>query len=470
MKKLLLSVAIVISSSSLFAQFPAPYCAEVFNTGVEPITLVNFAGINNVTPPTLTGAVANNNFLSLTGNVVVGGTYTITLKGNTDGNFNNNYVVFVDWNNDNDFLDAGEIYNIGSIIGSSGVDAKQLTGRIAVPTSVSIGNKRMRVSKKFNNSTTIFQTACNVAGANNYGQAQDYTLAVTLPSCLAPSSGIAVVDPFLNANLSWTAGGNTNNEYVFQLAGVGVPADAINTGVNVVGTSVSVPALTPETFYEFYVRTECTDGLEYSTWSGPFKFNTVTPTVPNCSTYISPLDVAVNVPRVTQGTFINSVTLRWNAATGDGVTPLTGYKLFIGTSLPITETVTPTPWTDTGVVFNNRLANTTYYWKIVPYNSVGSAVNCPTFSFTTAADPLALDTFTSANFKSFPNPVKDVLNLSYDKNITSISVLNLLGQVVLSNSLDNKEAKIDMSGLTTGTYMVKVTSDNEVKTIKVIKE
>ncbi len=83
---------------------------------------------------------------------------------------------------------------------------------------------------------------------------------------------------------------------------------------------------------------------------------------------------------------------------------------------------------------------------------------------------LATDTFSSTNFKSFPNPVQNVLNLSYEKNITAVSVMNLLGQVVLTNNFDNKEAKLDMSSLTTGTYMVKVTSNNEVKTIKVIKE
>ena len=83
---------------------------------------------------------------------------------------------------------------------------------------------------------------------------------------------------------------------------------------------------------------------------------------------------------------------------------------------------------------------------------------------------LATNTFNNATFASFPNPVKDVLNLSYDKNITNISVINLLGQEVLSAKINSNDAKIDMSSLKSGIYMVKVFAENQEKTIKVIKE
>jgi len=89
-----------------------------------------------------------------------------------------------------------------------------------------------------------------------------------------------------------------------------------------------------------------------------------------------------------------------------------------------------------------------------------------------AYDPtlLSAQTFDAVNFKAYPNPVKDVLNLSYNKNITNVAVFNLLGQEVLIKSLNDNQSKIDMSHLSKGTYMVKVTADNQVKTIKVIKE
>jgi Secretion system C-terminal sorting domain len=83
---------------------------------------------------------------------------------------------------------------------------------------------------------------------------------------------------------------------------------------------------------------------------------------------------------------------------------------------------------------------------------------------------LANDSFDNANFTFYPNPVRDVLNLSYSENITKVQVINLLGQEVKTNSVNATQAQVDMSNLPTGTYLVKVTANDKVKTIKVIKQ
>ena len=83
---------------------------------------------------------------------------------------------------------------------------------------------------------------------------------------------------------------------------------------------------------------------------------------------------------------------------------------------------------------------------------------------------LATSTFDNASFSYYPNPVKDVLNLSYNKNISKVAVYNLVGQEVATKSINANQSQIDMSNLSRGTYLVKVTADNQVKTIKVIKE
>ena len=78
-------------------------------TNVEPITLVNFAGINNTTSPVLNGTPSHEDFTSITGNIARGGTYPITLKGNTAGGFTNTFVVFIDWNQNGNFNDADAV-------------------------------------------------------------------------------------------------------------------------------------------------------------------------------------------------------------------------------------------------------------------------------------------------------------------------------------------------------------------------
>lgn len=78
--------------------------------------------------------------------------------------------------------------------------------------------------------------------------------------------------------------------------------------------------------------------------------------------------------------------------------------------------------------------------------------------------------FDFTSLKAYPNPVKDVLNLSYVENISQVSIFNLLGQQVLDKNLDATEAKIDMSNLPQGTYLVKVNVANQIKTLKVLKQ
>ncbi len=74
------------------------------------------------------------------------------------------------------------------------------------------------------------------------------------------------------------------------------------------------------------------------------------------------------------------------------------------------------------------------------------------------------------DIKIYPNPVKNHLNILLEKKISSIIVYNMLGQEVLSKIINSKEANIEVSHLTAGTYLVKITSENQVKTVKIIKE
>ena len=157
----------------------APYCGPMtFTSNVEPITLVNFAGINNSTsalvgPNNGTTIFAHENYTAIVGAVTAGSSYPITLKGNTDGNFITYLRVYADWNQNNDFTDAGESYDVGTIANSTGADAVQLVGAILVPPTALAGSTRMRVVKRYGGYGTSCQTGIG------FGQAEDYSLTVT---------------------------------------------------------------------------------------------------------------------------------------------------------------------------------------------------------------------------------------------------------------------------------------------------
>jgi len=83
---------------------------------------------------------------------------------------------------------------------------------------------------------------------------------------------------------------------------------------------------------------------------------------------------------------------------------------------------------------------------------------------------LGRDDFDSKVFTYHPNPVTDILNISYSSEITSVTVYNLLGQQVINQKANANEIKIDMSGLADAAYIVNVVAGNTAKTIKVIKK
>src|SRR6185503_15999214 len=171
-------------------------------SNVEPITLVNFSNINNATSATLNGTPALENFTSIVGNVSKGQSYTMTVKGNTDGNFTTRIDVYIDWNQDGDLTDAGEAFFIGTIVNSTGLDAIQASASIAIPATALDGNTRMRVMKKFSTSAL----PCNNTG---FGQAEDYTLNVSTPVCLAPSGVSVGTITASSAIVTFTSGGGT---------------------------------------------------------------------------------------------------------------------------------------------------------------------------------------------------------------------------------------------------------------------
>jgi len=73
-------------------------------------------------------------------------------------------------------------------------------------------------------------------------------------------------------------------------------------------------------------------------------------------------------------------------------------------------------------------------------------------------------------FAYYPNPVNDNLTLKAQKEISNVSVYNMLGQEVYRNAPNSVDNLVNMSDLQSGAYFVKVTIDNVTETIKVIKK
>ena len=180
----------VVSSFTTKSDPFSPYCGPLtYSSGIEPMTGIAFGGMTNTSSPTVAGAVPHETFLDKVATVEQGGTYDITLQGNTGGNYANRFIVFVDWNQDGDFLDAGETYfgaTALTLSNSTGVDGKTAVGSIVVPDGAMLGNTRMRVKKNYG--ATAYLNPCSSAGTltapalTGYGQAEDYMVTVKEPA------------------------------------------------------------------------------------------------------------------------------------------------------------------------------------------------------------------------------------------------------------------------------------------------
>jgi chitodextrinase len=141
------------------------YCASRGNnTADEFINRVQLGTINNLS--------GNNggygNFTSLSTNLVRGRSNSITITpGWTSTVFSEAYRVWIDYNRDGDFLDAGE-----QVFNRNRTTATPISGNFTVPTTALLGATRMRVSMKYNASPT----SCEIF---TDGEVEDYTVNIT---------------------------------------------------------------------------------------------------------------------------------------------------------------------------------------------------------------------------------------------------------------------------------------------------
>ncbi len=78
--------------------------------------------------------------------------------------------------------------------------------------------------------------------------------------------------------------------------------------------------------------------------------------------------------------------------------------------------------------------------------------------------------FDEVNFKYYPNPTSGLVNISYSKLISQITVMNMLGQTVFTKKENGSNLTLDLSILPSATYLVKVESEGQIKMIKIVKE
>jgi proteasome assembly chaperone (PAC2) family protein len=208
------------------------YCASAStNTNDEYISRVQLNTIDNSSGPQF-----YSDFTSISTTLVRDSEYTITITPTWTGTvFNEAYRVWIDYNRDGDFTDAGE-----EVFSQENTQATSVSGSFTVPSGAVENSTRMRVSMKYN----ALPTACETF---QYGEVEDYTIIIegSGPDTEAPIialNGAAAVD--LNVGdvyteLGATAIDNIDGDLTGNIIVAGDTVDTNSAGTYVVTYNVS---------------------------------------------------------------------------------------------------------------------------------------------------------------------------------------------------------------------------------------
>tara|TARA_R110002051_G_scaffold4229_2_gene22655 strand:- start:51837 stop:55394 length:3558 start_codon:yes stop_codon:yes gene_type:complete len=351
------------------------YCTSAStNVNDEYIGRVQVGTIDNTS-----GAQFYTDFTSVSTSLSEGSTYTVTVTPVWTGTiYNEGYAVWIDYNNDNDFSDAGEL-----VWSQAATTATPVSGSFTVPTGTSATSTRMRVSMKYNG----IPTACETF---TYGEVEDYTVDLTTGTVdtqapTTPTNVAASNIQATSATISWTA--STDDVGV---TGYEVFRNGVSQGTTA-GTSFNATGLSPATSYTYTVsafdaagNTSSLGSVTFSTLSGA---DTTPPSTPTNVT-------ASSIQTTT-------ATISWTASTDD--VGVTGYEVFEdGVSQ---GTTAGTSFNATGLS-----PGTTYTYAVSAFDAAGNNSGLGSTSFTTqtAADTQAPTVPTNLSVVAVGNTTVDL--------------------------------------------------------------
>ncbi|MCG2612038.1 T9SS type A sorting domain-containing protein [Flavobacterium sp. SM15] len=409
------------------------------------------------------------------------------INANTQISFATGYTydtnIWIDFN-DNYTFEASEIVYHGE---SLATNPTVLNASYTMPIAASLGLHKMRIV-----ATDAVQSPANPCYSGTYGVTLDFSVNIVDGTCTPMTVSTSVI-PDCSAGtymveINVTDLGTSVDPYItdgtdaWPIFGVGVT----QLGPWNNGSPVSLTL--------YHGDASCNMNL------GTFNYTSCPPVNDDCAAAIALTPGASVSSYVTDGTNSGATTSNETAPTtcngfsgndiwytvqvpaGGNITIETGNSTTGATGLDTVVTVyagacgslTQIGCDDDGaatgsyskVSITGRTAGETLYIRVYEYGND----NAGGFGISAYDASLSSQSFDIASFKAYPNPVKDILNITYSTDITSVEVYNMLGQNVITKSVNATQGQIDMSNLTSGNYILKVTADGITKSIKVVKQ
>jgi hypothetical protein len=264
------SSVVGVTTNSFLACYCTSTATSTFDEEILNVTLntLNNSSTCGVVAPG-PGSVASqySNYTTLTPTILSPGVvYPLSVEiGTCNGSYTNCTKVWIDFNQNGLFTDAGEnVYTSPATF----VGPHFELGNITIPAGAISGNTMMRVV----NVETWDPANINPCGTYAWGETEDYLVNISAPpTCPQPTNFSLIQANNSSAQVEWVAGGS---ETQWQIE-YGPQGFTPGTGTSVIVTAnpYTITGLTTNSFYQAYIQGICTPG-DTSYFTPPVAWNT----------------------------------------------------------------------------------------------------------------------------------------------------------------------------------------------------
>ncbi len=171
------------------------YCQPTYSVGTGSGDYISNVRLNNINNSTLGSAFPYYTYYSnLSTALARNVTYKVYFSNGSVNAPNNRIAVWIDWNQDGDFFDAGEKLGEKTLNGAFKTDSLTFT----IPATAVLGYTRMRVRDVYTGTAGL--SPCTPP-ATTYGETEDYNIEIT-PFCLT-GTWLGVISDDWNTGVNW---------------------------------------------------------------------------------------------------------------------------------------------------------------------------------------------------------------------------------------------------------------------------